>query len=483
MIGIHSVFTNKGRGFIYGMGHDLSVSELYTWVYSILTWKRSGNPIYLYCDEQIKEFVEKYGFDNLYDEVRVREYDLDIHECFWSYKKILPIKEFGEPVCLFDIDTYFRDTSFTELHNDMMCYHYESWGMEYLNKFYNDKEEFTSLSFYEPIDKDFNVVNGSLLVFNSYDLKTEFLNNAKEVVESIKEISYDTPFEYDSYTIFMEQINLGYLNKKYHCNQIANEGEWGLYNFNSKEPFVHLGHSKHNLNRGNKVTRDFYNHILKEEIIKEGYPKYSKLFNLTETPLFEKTETLTTKRKKLNNTLIAKDKVNNKSFNEWFEENRESLITDNFQIAMWGSINGNDIDLLLTKKGNTTIKELEDYISKIIKSGDKHNIIVDVLYVSDMDYFREFRTKNSRKVYESTFIGFYSENDYNPIGNFRRIGKMNFYLGPFNDAFYQLSIDDGRIIEYVDSVKEIKDSDNYVQYSSEVYNTIYERFGIFSLIE
>ena len=487
MIGVHSVFNNPRRGFVYNLGHTLSLSELYTWVYSILTWKRDGHPIYLYCDKKIEEFVTKYGFDHLYDEIRVREYDDDIHECFWSYNKIRVLEEIHEPVCIFDIDTFFRDTEFTKLHYDMICYHYEIYGdnREHFNGMIRPKDEIKNLSFYEDIDGDFNVVNACMVVFNSWELKNEFLKNAKETVETIKDITYSSGYEYDSYTIFMEQVNLGYLDRKYDCTSLTklngDESLWGYYAFNSKEPVGHLGKQKHDLNMGNPITKTFFEHIMKEKIIELGFPKHSKLFNITMNEDKTDNNSLIPQRDKPFNRMPM-DTVTNEVYTKWFENNCELLFDKRFSVALWGSIGGRDIDLIVSKKGKTTIKELEEYMSNLIYSGNEFNITVEALYTSDMDYFREFRMENSHKVLDDVLIGFISEHPYNPIGKVRRYNKMVFHYGPFNDAYYLCTTKDDEVL-FIDSVKDLKDNKGYTHFSSEVYNTIYERFGIFSLID
>ena len=487
MIGVHSVFNNPRRGYIYNVGHELSLMELYTWVYSILTWKRDGHTIYLYCDKVIEEFVNKYGFGYLYDEIRVREYDDSIHECFWSYNKIRVLEEIHEPVCLFDIDTFFRDTEFTKLHYDMLCYHYEIYGDngEYFYSMIRHKNEFKNLSFYEDFDDDFNVVNACMVVFNSWELKNEFLKNAKETVESIKKITYDSGYEYDSYTIFMEQVNLGYLDRKYDCTSLTrlngDETKWGYYPFNSKEPVGHLGKQKYDLKVGNPTTLKFFNHIIKEKIIELGYPKHSKLFNLTIDEDKTDNNSLIPKRDKPFNRQ-PKGVVNNQVFSDWFEKTKDMLFDDRFKVAFWGSIGGRDIDLIVSKKENTTIDELQKYMCDLTYSGEEFNITVEVLYTSSIDYFREFRMENSNKIYEDILIGFVSEHPYESIGKVRRYDKLVFHYGPFNDAYYLCSGKNDDIL-FIDDVREIKNNDGYTHFSSEVYNTIYERFGIFSIIE
>jgi hypothetical protein len=482
MIGIHSVFSNENRGFIYNVNTDISTVELYTWVYSILTWKRDGHPLYLYCDDKINEFVTKYGFGHLYDEIRVRNYDNDIHECFWSYNKIRVIEEFGEPVCLFDVDTFFRDTEFTKLQYDMITYHYELWDSELKDKMFNRKDSLKNLSFYQPVDDSVEIVNGSLLIFNSYDLKTEFLRNAKEVVDTIKTIEYESQFEYDSYTIFMEQVNLGYLNNKYNCGKVSKRNEWGNYRFNGDEPFVHLGHNKERLAHGNSQTKERYVHIIKEKIIELGYPEFGKLFSLT-----------TFEGDKVQNSLIPQrvkptarnmgDKISSELFTKWYGDNVKTLKDSRFDIAIWGSILGNDIDLIVsTSEGvNISDKDLEEFMLLLHRSGDYIGITVEVLYTNNINYFREFRMENSQKVKEDILIGFVSESDYEPNGELRTVGKLKFYEGPFNDAYYKSTNKHDEVL-FIDSVKDIKNNDGYTHFSSEVYNTIYERFGIFSML-
>ena len=45
--------------------------------------------------------------------------------------------------------------------------------------------------------------------------------------------------------------------------------------------------------------------------------------------------------------------------------------------------------------------------------------------------------ENSQKVKEDILIGFVSESDYEPNGELRTVGKLKFYEGPFNDAYYK----------------------------------------------
>lgn len=481
MTGIHSVFSNTKRGFIYNMDGELSISELYTWVYSIMTWKRDGHPIYLYCDDKINEFVVKYGFDYLYDEIRVRDYNDNIHECFWSYNKIRVIEEFDGPVCIFDVDTFFRDTEFTKSHFDMACYHYERWSLDNINKFYNDKEEFKGLSFYENIDDEFKVVNGSLLVFNSHDLKTEFLKNIKEVVETITEITYKDSFEYDSYTIFMEQFVLGYMVKKYHCDTVSQEeGQSGKFHFNSKESFAHLGKDKHRLKYGNPLRKVFYNQVIKEKIIELGYSEYSKLFTLTMEVTENDTNSLIPKREKPLARLSG-DKITIEVLNKWYDSKIDFIRDSDFNVVVHGSTMGNDIDLVVSKKGKSTIKELESFMLELHRSGDTLGINIEPLYVSDMEYFREFKMTNSRKVMDNILIGFVSEQMYEPIGELKTFGKLKFRYGPFNNAFYESTNKHDEVL-FIDSVNDIKNNNGYTHFSSEVYNTIYERFGIFTML-
>jgi hypothetical protein len=486
MIGVHSVFNNPKRGHIYNLNHTLSLVELYTWVYSILTWKRDGHPIYLYCDKDIEEFVTYYGFAHLYDEVRVRDYVDDIHECFWSYNKLRVLEEIHEPVCLFDIDTFFRDTEFTKLHYDMLCYHYEIYGDngEHFYNMINKKDELKNLSFYEDFDDNFNVVNACMIIFNSWELKNEFLKNAKETVETIKEITYDTGYEYDSYTMFMEQVNLGYLDRKYDCTSLTklngDESLWGYYAFNSKEPIGHLGKQKHELNNENPLTKTFYVEVIKEKLIELGVSKHSKLFNLTFEENKVKNNSIIPNRKKPYSR-PPKDFIQREIFDGWFEKNKDLLYDDRFQLAFWGSIGGRDIDLVVSKNSSVSLKELQDYMYLLIESGDEYNITVEPLYISDIDYLREFRLEDSNKVYEDVLIGFISDEPYATIGNTKRFGNIVFHYGPFNDAFYKCTNDQDDVL-YFDDVRKIKDNEGYTHFSSEVYNTIYERFGIFSII-
>lgn len=503
MIGIHSVFSSDYRHHIYNPDHPISLVELYTWVYSILTWKRDGHRMILFCDETIEKFITKYGFNDLYDEIRVREFQDEYHECFWSYNKIRVLKEFGEPVCLFDVDTFFRDTEFTKWHKDMICYHYETFdGSENVRKLY-ENEVFKGLSFYEPIDENFKMVNGCMLIFNSYDLKNEFLRNAKEVVETIKDVTAKSDDEWNSYTIFMEQINLGYLNRKYHCPSVSEDyevrhlpkldvktqweyrekmkGVYGNFLFDSNESVGHLSAHKYFIEKGNPTTKRFFIELMKEKIIELGYPKHSKLFNLTYEDNNVDFNSLIPEREKPFNR-HPKNMVDNEVYSDWFENNRDLLFDDRFSIPLWGSIGGRDIDLLVSKKESVSISELEEYLTKLIYSGDELEITVEALYISDIDYLREFRMENSKKVYEDVLIGFISEHPYESIGEVRRYGKMVFHYGPFNDAYYLCSnkYDD---ILFIDNVKDIKNNKGYTHFSSEVYNTIYERFGIFSIIE
>lgn len=487
MIGVHSVFNKSQRGFIYDLNTEVSIPELYTWVYSILSWKRDGHPIYLYCDKKIEEFITKYGFGHLYDEIRVREYDDDFHDCFWSYNKIRVLEEIHEPVCMFDIDTFFRDTSFTKLHYDMLCYHYEIYhdGRKRFNATIDSKDEFKKLSFYEDINGDFNIVNACMVVFNSWDLKNEFLRNAKETVQTIKEITYNDWDEHGTYTLFMEQVNLGYLDRKYDCTSLTklngDESLWGLYSFNSKEPVGHLGKQKYDLNSGNPTTRKFFNHVMKEKIIELGYPKHSTLFNLTDdTERVDNNSLVPIRRKPFYQ--IPKEMLTNEVFDKWYRKNEALLKDPRFTLAFWGSTGGRDIDLLVSKNSSITIKELEDYMLDLLGSGEDFNVSVEVMYVSDMDYFREFRLKNSHRVYDDTLIGFVSYGKYRPIGNIKTYGELSFYYGPFNDAFYLLTTEEEYVL-LIDNVNDIKDTDRLTHFTSEVYNTIYERFGIFSLIE
>lgn len=484
MIGIHSVFNSESRFNIYNTDKELNVIELYTWVYSILSWKKSGNKILLYCDKKIEEFVTKYGFNHLYDEIRVREYNDDVHKCFWSYNKIRVLEEIHEPVCLFDIDTFFRDTSFTELHYDMLCYHREYLGIEYYDRFYNNNPLIQKLSYFEPLTDEFKTLNACMVVFNSYDLKTEFIKNAKETVETIKVLG-DDEIEYGTYTIFMEQVNLGYLYQKYDCaileELLFDEKRWGLYVFNSEEPVAHLGNQKYDLEKVGSLTRDMYIQVMKDKIIEEGYPRHSTLFHLTNNEQSSKENSLIPQRVKPTNRPSIGDVTNN-VFDEWYNMNMGLIQDDRFQLAFWGSINGRDVDMIVTNKVKMSIKELEDYMLRLTHSGNEYGITIELLYTSNMDYFREFRMENSKKVYDDVFIGYISEHPYETNGRTRRYGNMVFYSGPFNDAYYQCT-DKNHDVLFIDNIRDIKNNDGYTHFSSEVYNTIYERFGIFSIID
>ena len=56
----------------------------------------------------------------------------------------------------------------------MITYHYELWDSELKDKMFNRKDSLKNLSFYQPVDDSVEIVNGSLLIFNSYDIQKHF---------------------------------------------------------------------------------------------------------------------------------------------------------------------------------------------------------------------------------------------------------------------------------------------------------------------
>jgi len=402
MIGVHSNFESKSV-------KDLSVVELYLWVYSILTWKESGNNIRIYCDETTKETMDYYGITSLYDDVMVRDYS----------NRLMVVRECDGPVCIFKRNVFFTGFKFTKEHRDI------------ISGFHGDD---------------------SLIVFNSYDLKVAFIGDLGKVTNENNLIKR------------FEEGNCG----------VIIEGEIPRFLFDGHDEI-----SIFNRKLGDDgLSKMFFLTMMREKLVEIGYPKFGKVMNLTIGKNRTTGNSLIREGYKLYN-MDPLNLVTNELFDKWMIENHDLIYDDRFELVFWGSIGGADIDVIISKRGNMTLKELESYILSLTYSGHKIGVSIEVLYVSDIEYFKEFRNSNPHKVLDDVLIGFYSVSEYESVGQLRSYGNLKFNYGPFNDAFYMAS-SKGSDIRMVRSIRELSNTDGYVAYSSEIYNTIYERFGIWT---
>lgn len=174
--------------------------------------------------------------------------------------------------------------------------------------------------------------------------------------------------------------------------------------------------------------------------------------------------------------LSKQNKVTKAKLKRWYNQNQHLLNSSTFKVQNFGSFLGGDLDLLITKKKKTTIKEVSSFLKQLIDSGNKLKITIEPFFCNDADYFEEFYYRNNKAENRPVLMGWYADKDYPSQG--KKVYKDNLCLMyyPWKELFYQ-SCHKDEVKKLITSFSELDDDLENVHISPSIYYTVFNRYA------
>ena len=192
----------------------------------------------------------------------------------------------------------------------------------------------------------------------------------------------------------------------------------------------------------------------------EPFPSYNNFLTKYDKPIYLK-----------NKETVTKDKIKN-----WYYSNLRLLNSSKFEIQSFGSLLGNDLDLLVTKKSNVTIKQVSKFLNRLIVSGEAHGITVEPFYCNDKDYFETFYYKDNKVEEKPVLMGWYSDENYPAKGRKLYKDKLNLMYYPWKELFFQsCHIDEAK--KLITNFSDLEDIEEGVHITPSIYYSIFSRYG------
>ena len=174
--------------------------------------------------------------------------------------------------------------------------------------------------------------------------------------------------------------------------------------------------------------------------------------------------------------LHSRDKVTAEKIKDWYYANLRLLNSSKFKIQTFGSLLGNDLDLLITKKTKVSIKEVSKFLNRLIISGKVHGITVEPFFCNDKDYFETFYYEDNKIEEKPVLMGWYSDKDYPAKGKKLYKDKLNLMYYPWKELFFQ-SCHKDEAKKLITKYTELESIEGGVHISPSIYYSVFSRYG------
>lgn len=240
--------------------------DLLTTALSALSWRKLGNKIVMATDKKGKQYYDKIGICDLWDEVvDIIPSDLEgiDPQMFWASGKILALREFNSPISLIDTDFILWDMPI--LSGEITVAHFEQVG----NEIYPDKDYFMMKDYIFP-EFNWNVMasNTAFLHINSEDFKQYYTSQAIYFMKSAQKIG--DPL---CYMVFAEQRLLSM------CADALGMSIQPLLSIDKlweNEKFTHIWGAKQAMRESPAQRKKFCDRCLQR--LREDFFEYSSVF-------------------------------------------------------------------------------------------------------------------------------------------------------------------------------------------------------------
>lgn len=228
--------------------------EVFIMILSALEWRKYNGEIKLVTDSKGLAFVQKYGIENIWNEIEISLDEMDnlsINEkVFWAGAKLLALSRQNSPCVMIDLDfIVWKILDFAQYENELAVIHRESVN----NSIYPQRDYFKVNIFHfdEKWDWSLPACNTAFAFFGNEKLRQYYCQKALEFMSdvNIKE-------DYLCYMVFAEQRLLAMCADKLGCKI---NSFFQLYDlFDTKQTtFTHVWGEKGRLQRDKKYSMDF----------------------------------------------------------------------------------------------------------------------------------------------------------------------------------------------------------------------------------
>ena len=177
--------------------------EIFTMILSALEWRKNNGEIKLVTDKKGRDFVQKYGIENIWNEMELSLDEMDnlpINEnVFWAGAKILALSKQKSPCVMIDLDfIVWKQLDFSQYENELAVIHRESVN----NGVYPQQDYFkvNKFNFNEKWDWSLLACNTAFAFFGNEELRQYYCKKALDFM-----LDVDIKEDFLCYMVFAEQ--------------------------------------------------------------------------------------------------------------------------------------------------------------------------------------------------------------------------------------------------------------------------------------
>ena len=228
--------------------------EVFTMILSALEWRKYNGEIKLVTDKKGLNFVQKYGIENIWNEIEISLDEMDnlpINEdVFWAGAKILALAKQKSPCVMIDLDfIVWKQLDFSQYENELAVIHRENVN----NGIYPQQNYFKvdKFHFNEKWDWSLFACNTAFAFFGNEELRQYY---CKKALEFMKDVNIKE--DYLCYMVFAEQRLLAMCAGELDCRINSFSKLYNLFDTKQTE-FTHIWGEKGRLRQDEWFNREF----------------------------------------------------------------------------------------------------------------------------------------------------------------------------------------------------------------------------------